>query len=72
MSSKKKTKVTYEVQCIYNDAHQFENVFEIEAGSEEKEETEVQAYCPYCHKLVNVTVKGKVLSDTTIFRGIAT
>lgn len=70
MSGKKqKKKVLYHVQCAYDEKHLFEKVFEIEDGSEEKEETELQTYCPHCDKLVNVVVKGKVPSDRTVFRG---
>ena len=71
MGVKKQTKkVLYDVQCVYDVKHVFEKVFEIEAGSEEKEETEVETYCPYCNKLVTVVVKGKVFPDKTVFRGI--
>jgi uncharacterized protein with PIN domain len=71
MSRKKqKKKVLYQVQCVYNENHLFEKVFEIEDGSEEKEETEVENYCPYCNKLVTVVVKGKVPLDKTVFRDI--
>lgn len=70
MSRKKqKKKVLYQVQCVYNKKHVFEKVFEIEEGSEGKDGSEVQTYCPHCDKLVTVVVKGKVLPDTTIFRG---
>jgi len=67
---KQKKKVLYDVECVHDEKHVFEKVFEIEAGSEEKEETEVETYCPYCSKLVTVVVKGKVLPDKTVFRGI--
>jgi ribosomal protein L44E len=71
MSRKKqKKKVLYQVQCIHNENHLFEKVFEIEAGSEEKEETEVETYCPYCNKLVTVVVKGKVPLDKPFYRHI--
>jgi hypothetical protein len=71
MRKKKQTKkVLYNVQCVYDEKHVFEKVFEIEAGTEEKEETEVQTYCPYCNKLVTVVVKGKVPPDKTVFRHI--
>jgi hypothetical protein len=67
---KQMKKVLYNVQCVYDEKHVFEKVFEIETGSEEKEETEVETYCPYCNKLVTVVVKGKVPPDKTVFRGI--
>jgi ribosomal protein L44E len=71
VSAKKRTKkVLYRVQCVYNENHIFEKSFDIEEGSEDKEESEVQTYCPQCKKLVTVVVKGKVLPDTKIFRGI--
>lgn len=66
---KPREKVVYNVQCIYNDKHLFEKVFEIETGSEEKEETEVETFCPFCDKLVTVVVKGKVPPNKTVFRG---
>ncbi len=67
---KQMKKVLYNVQCFYDEKHVFEKVFEIEEGSEEKEETEVEAYCPQCNQLVTVVVKGKVPPDKTVFRGI--
>ncbi len=70
MNAKKKMKkVLYNVQCVYNEKHIFEKIFEIEEGSETIEESEVETYCLHCDKLVTVVVKGKVLPDTTIFRG---
>ena len=33
---KQKKKVLYDVQCVHDEKHVFEKVFEIEAGSEEK------------------------------------
>jgi len=72
VSAKKKTKkILYRVQCVYNEKHIFEKSFEIEEGSEDKEETEVQTYCPQCNKLVTVVVKGKIPPDfmgSRIFR----
>ena len=69
-TKKQMKKVLYNVRCAYDPGHVFEKVFEIEAGSEEKEETKVETYCPKCNGLVTVVVKGKVLPDTTVFRGI--
>ncbi|MCK4764318.1 MAG: hypothetical protein KAW12_19115 [Candidatus Aminicenantes bacterium] len=71
MTAKNKTKkVLYKVQCVYDEKHVFEKVFEIEEVSESKEETEVQAYCPHCNELVTVVVQGKVPDDTRVFRSI--
>lgn len=71
MTAKSKTKkVLYHVQCVYNEKHVFEKIFEIKEGSEGKKETEVETYCPFCDQLVTVTVKGKVKPDTTILRKI--
>jgi hypothetical protein len=64
---KKEKKVMYQVQCAYNPDHEFEKVFEIEEGSENKE-TKVEAFCPYCDKKVTVTVKGRVVPDEDILR----
>jgi hypothetical protein len=68
--SAKTKRVTYEVQCVHDKSHRFEKVFEIEAGTDAETATEVQIYCPYCKKLVSVRVKGKVLPDSTIYRGV--
>ncbi|MCK5057010.1 MAG: hypothetical protein KAT34_10165 [Candidatus Aminicenantes bacterium] len=69
MSAKNKTKkVLYNVQCIHNEKHIFKKVFEINEGTEKREETEVETYCPSCDKLVTVTVKGKVKPDITRYR----
>ncbi len=70
MKKKKTTTVSYDVQCAYNRAHVFKKVFEIEEGAESSEETEVDVYCPECHKLVTVTVKGKIPPDKVIYRSI--
>lgn len=71
MTAKKKMeKKLYHVQCVYDEKHIFEKVFEIEEGSEEKEESEVETYCPFCDKLVTVVIKGKVPKDRTIYRGV--
>ena len=67
---KQMKKVLYKVQCAYDEKHVFEKVFEIEAGSEENDESRVETYCPHCNQLVTVVVKGKVSPDTTVFRGI--
>jgi hypothetical protein len=69
-AKKKMKKALYQVQCVYNENHFFEKIFEIEAGSEVKEETEVETYCPHCKKLVTVVIKGKVPTDISIFKKI--
>ena len=67
-NKKKKTiKVTYMVQCAYDENHKFEKVFEIEEGTEQTF-SNVQAYCPECDKMVEVTVQGKVIPDENILR----
>ncbi len=60
-------KVVFKVQCAYDESHIFEKVLEIEEGTEDKE-TEVQAYCPFCEKHVDVTVQGRVVPDTELLR----
>jgi len=71
VTAKSKTKkVLYNVQCFHDEKHIFEKIFEIVEGTEKKEETEIETYCPFCDKLVTVTVKGKIKPDTSILRGI--
>ncbi len=65
---KKEKKVTYLVQCVYDPEHEFEKVFTIEDGSEERVESEVEAYCAQCDKHVSVTIKGKALPNEEILR----
>ncbi len=60
-------KVVFKVQCAYDETHIFEKALEIKKGTEAKE-TEVQAYCPFCEKHVDVTVQGKVVPDTELLR----
>ena len=67
----KTKKVVYNVECAYNEEHVFEKVFTIEEGSE-KIETEIEAYCPFCDKMVTVTVQGKVIPDESILRKFKT
>jgi hypothetical protein len=64
----KEKKVLYTVQCAFDPEHEFEKSFTVEEGSEEKKETEVEAFCPFCDKRVTVTVKGKVVPDESILR----
>ncbi len=60
-------KVVFKVQCAYDENHIFEKVLNIEESAED-EETEVQAYCPFCEKHVNVVVQGRVAPDAELLR----
>jgi len=66
--TKKTKKVHYNVQCAYNPDHVFETVFEIEGGSEGLVETELETFCPFCGKIMAVTIKGIVMPDSAIIR----
>ena len=68
---KKERTVVHKIQCVHNEEHIFEKTFKIEDGSGDgsvNEETELQAYCPFCDKSVTVIVKGKVLPDKELLR----
>jgi hypothetical protein len=39
----------------------------IEAGSEHVQ-SEVEAFCPFCDKMVTVTVQGKLIPDAALLR----
>ena len=59
---KKTTKKLYDVQCgICKEV--FPAVFEIVDGSEDKETTDVEVYCPKCHTMVSVTIPGETKPD---------
>ncbi len=63
MKSRKISRVKYDVQCAFNAEHIFEKVFEIEEGSEDVQ-SEVETYCPFCDKMVKVTIKGEPIKKT--------
>ena len=48
----------------------FEIAIDIKAESEEKNTSEIDAYCPFCDKILTVELKGKILSDATILRAM--
>jgi len=63
----KHKRVVYEVVCPKSPKHVFPIAFEIEEGSE-KVQSKVEAYCPTCDTLVQVTVKGKLIPNQEIMR----
>lgn len=62
-----KKKVRYNIQCAYDEKHVFEKIFLVEEGSEEID-SDVEAYCPFCDKMVKITIKGKVVPDEYTLR----
>ena len=60
-------RIKKKVQCANNPDHIFEKAYTIELDSE-NQESNVQAYCPWCDDFVDVTIKGKVVPDDTLFR----
>ncbi|UCH94044.1 MAG: hypothetical protein JSV88_27775 [Candidatus Aminicenantes bacterium] len=61
MKSLLKNKVLFNVQCRNKAKHIFEKVLELEPGQKRPEkENNLEAYCPYCNQMVEVTVKEKV------------
>ncbi len=65
-------KVLYEVECPHHaegeKPHVFNRMFKLEEGSDEVTETEVQARCAICDKMVTVTIKGKPKLDEWVKR----
>jgi hypothetical protein len=69
MRRRKKTMtVSYRVQCPTDKKHVFEKSFEVEEGTEHLESV-TEAVCPVCSKMIEMTVKGKVVPNRSIFRG---
>ena len=64
---RKTRKVVYNVQCSYNVDHVFEKAFDVEKGSEDKQ-TQIETFCPFCEKIVKITVQGKVALNTELLR----
>lgn len=64
---KKQKKITYTVECAYDPQHVFEKSFVIEEGTEHLEST-VEAYCPHCDELVQVTIRGRIVADSEVLR----
>ena len=62
MKYKKTTRVKYRVQCDSDAGHIFEKIFKVEEGGGEVESV-VEAFCPYCDRLVPAAVKGKARLD---------
>jgi hypothetical protein len=60
-------KVVYKVQCAFNPEHFFEKAFTVEEGTENAK-TRAEAYCPYCDKMVSVTIHGKLVLDKELIR----
>jgi hypothetical protein len=69
MEYKPKKRVLFTVQCRFDPGHSFEKVFELEENRERPgKETEVDAFCPYCNKIVEVTVKEKAPLNEEIIK----
>ncbi len=70
MFRKKKKLTVFNIQCKADKSHMFDREFIIFEGTEEKYTTEVQIYCPFCDHLLTLEIKGKIASDTAIFRSV--
>jgi hypothetical protein len=69
MEYKPKKRVLFNVQCRVDPGHIFEKVFELEEDRERPaKETGVDAFCPYCSKVVDVTVKEKAPLNEEILK----
>lgn len=60
-------KVSFTVICAFNPDHKFPVVYDITNESEDIQDSK-QEFCPYCGKLVNVTVKGELEAVSTVHR----
>ncbi len=57
------------VQCPFDETHLFERKVDIEEGSDDRPaESEVEAYCPFCDKMLTVKVTGKPDRNTIFYR----
>jgi hypothetical protein len=69
MEYKPKKRVLFNVQCQVDAGHIFEKVFELEEDRERPgKETGVDAFCPYCSKIVQVTIKEKAPLNEEIIK----
>lgn len=65
----KKTKIITKVKCGIC-SNVFQIAIDIKPESEENNTSEVEAYCPFCDKMLTVEIEGKILSDVTILRAM--
>ena len=64
-----KKRVIFNVRCSADPGHVFEKVFELSEGQERPgKETGIDAFCPYCSKIVPVTVMEKTPPDKDILK----
>ncbi len=64
---KKTKKKMYNVECAINPEHVFEKVYSVKELTDHKV-SEMEVYCPICDAYTNVTIKGKVVPDTSMLR----
>lgn len=65
----KKKKISTKVKCG-ECSNVFDIAIDIKPESEENNTSEVDAYCPFCDKMLTVEMKGEIISDTTILRAM--
>ncbi len=66
-----KKKKRFTVQCPFNENHIFDKVFTLEEGIDpEPTHSEVEAFCPWCDKMVTITVTGEAEKNETLFRAL--
>ncbi len=60
-------KIILNVQCAFDPNHIFEKAYTIQEGTEDRE-SKVEAYCPFCDKMVSITIQGKPVPDKELLR----
>ena len=69
MEYKPKKRVLFNVRCRFDPGHIFDKAFELEENREwPGKETGVDAFCPYCSKIVEVTVLEKAPLNQEILK----
>jgi hypothetical protein len=64
-----KKKKLFKVQCPFDKTHVFDKVFELEEGVDSPPpNTTVETFCPFCSKMVEITVKGEAELNQSILR----
>ncbi len=64
-----KKKKIYAVQCPFDEKHVFDKMFELEEGVDgEPTGSEVDAFCPFCDKMVTVPVIGEAAKNEVLLR----
>jgi hypothetical protein len=61
-------KVVHTVVCAYDHNHIFEKVVEVDIHAVDVRTTNVDTYCPFCHKKVKFRVDGQVIPEKDLLK----